>query len=134
MKYFVTTVLIVLISSTILFSKFTYQPVEAGTNVIRCASELSLMVGYKIVDSTTIYRKSEIRSNKYVELLNGQVFKLNGLGFGLLMGFERVIVFKFEPSSEQKEILRQRQMPEALFSDYKLLIDDEIFSATLEKF
>lgn len=94
-------------------------------------SELKKMTGYTIIYGG--YVKDRIEKNyteKYLQLDNGWVFKLNCMMF-MPMNMTDVVVFG---KSYPDEVLKRvPNLPKHLQFEFKLLIDREICDATLTK-
>jgi len=90
--------------------------------------DLKKMVGFTIVDASWVSDVTEGRmGDKYVELGNGSVFKVDFLLLDPLP-ITDVIVFAKAPSREIVESLSGK-VPEYMLYEFKLLIDNEAYDA-----
>ena len=92
--------------------------------------DLRRMVGYTIVLADTVASVSENGGSKFIKLNGGQVFKVDLM---LLDPFflTDVIVFAKAPS---KELIQKYkgQISESLLYSYRLMVDNEMYDATLQ--
>jgi hypothetical protein len=94
------------------------------------ARDLKKMVGFTILDASWISDVTQNRmGGKYVELGNGSVFKVDFLLLDPLP-ITDVIVFAKAPSKEITESFVGK-LPEYMMYQYKLLIDNEAYDATV---
>jgi hypothetical protein len=94
------------------------------------ARDLKKMVGFTIVDASWVSDVTEDRmGDKYVELGNGSVFKVDFLLLDPLP-ITDVIVFAKAPSKEIIESFGDK-LPEHMLYQFKLLVDNEAYDATV---
>lgn len=102
---------------------------QTGTSasVYSIKREMRRMVGYTIIASDSVRDVVERNGQKYVILLSGGAFKLDGLILGPLPASD-VIVFARPISDSLKR--QHPNLPEHFYYSYKLLIDDEFVDAS----
>ena len=94
------------------------------------ARDLSRMVGYTIVASGTVKQVAEGKiGEKLVILQDGTIFKVTFLLLNPLP-LTDVIVFAKPPTKEIIEKFGDK-LPKEMLTQYRLLIDNEVFDATI---
>ncbi|HYJ03682.1 MAG TPA: hypothetical protein VEX43_00995 [Chthoniobacterales bacterium] len=96
------------------------------------ARDLSRMVGFTIINASTVKQVTVGGAGeKLIVLANGNVFKVTLLLLDPLPLTE-VVIFAKPPS---KEIIEKfgDTLPKELLTQYKLLIDNEAFDATISR-
>ncbi len=95
----------------------------------RTSRDLSRMVGYTIIAADCVKNVTQDEAyQKYVTLMSGTVFKVDGLYLDPLMLTDVIIFAKPYPP----EVINQYRgsLPDLYMYSYKLLIDDNIYDAT----
>ena len=101
-------------------------PVHAGVE-----SELRKMTSYTIVYSGYIRERIEKNySEKYIQLDNGWIFKLDCM---MLMPLNMTDIIVFGKSLPNEVLKQVPNLPKHLQYQFKLLIDREVCDATLTK-
>jgi hypothetical protein len=100
---------------------------SANASVGSIVRELRRMTGYVVVGSDSVSDVYERSGTKYVRMLSGVTFRINGLILGPLV-LTDVIIFA-KPMSD--ELKRQfPALPPESFYSIRLLIDDEFVDAS----
>ena len=112
------------LSVTLLMLLTTGDSFGSARSMLR---DLRHMVGYTVIASDSVSDVVERRGEKYVELLTGGRFKVDGLILDPLFASD-VVVF----AKGASEALRKQypNLPERQYYLYKLLIDDEFYDAS----
>lgn len=91
------------------------------------ASELSSMIGFRIIAASSVTKVSEVDGDKYVHLANHVTLKVPLLLLDPLE-FSDVVIFAKPPSRQVIEKYG-KVLPLATLTEIKVLIDDEIYDA-----